>query len=96
MKTRIVNSKDLDINCWSALRYLDSCEDCDKVDKCKLEEGRRGRLRKAAKKFIAETEKFQTALNKNDAVIFAPDLIIAAKNILEDLTKTRHPDIKKS
>ncbi|GAG30251.1 unnamed protein product, partial [marine sediment metagenome] len=33
MKNRIINSKDLDINCWSALRYTDSCEDCDKVDK---------------------------------------------------------------
>jgi len=94
MKTRIVSSKDLDLGCWSALRFCDSCEDCDKVDTCKLEEGKRGRLRKATEKFIAETKKFQATLNKEKLVIFSPNLITASQNILENLNKTRHPDIK--
>ena len=44
MKHKVISSKDLDIRCWSALRHLDSCEDCDRVQRCKLPEGRQGRI----------------------------------------------------
>ena len=63
MKTKIISSKDLDINCWSALRYLDSCEDCNRVQQCDLPEGKKGRITILNNK-IAEAEKEIIRLKK--------------------------------
>lgn len=96
MKTRIVNSKDLDINCWSARRYTDSCEDCNNVKICELEEGKRGRLRKKLKKAIEETEKLQFIFDeelKLDATNL-DETIAKIKSKLDILNQSRHPDIK--
>ena len=100
MKTRIVNSKDLDLICMSALRYCDSCEDCDKVDKCELEEGVRGRVKKRARKDIEKANEFLKTFTdhpESDAVASAAKKIIAnAKRVLKKLEQTRHPDIEES
>ena len=45
IQIKIVNSKDLDIKCWSALRYLEHCELCYKVKKCKLPEAIAGNIK---------------------------------------------------
>ena len=45
MKHKIISSKDLDIRCWSPMRYLDSCEDCQRVERCNLPEGNKGRIK---------------------------------------------------
>jgi hypothetical protein len=36
MKFKIIKVKDLDIKCWSSLRYLGKCKSCEKFAKCKI------------------------------------------------------------
>lgn len=42
MKSKTVNIKDLGTDCWSAKRFTGGCYECDKVQTCKLKEGRLG------------------------------------------------------
>ena len=71
MKYKIISFSDLDINCWSAMRYLDSCEDCIQIRYppfCKLPEGIRGKIKfldnkiSEAKEEIKKLRKEQHAL----------------------------------
>lgn len=45
MKTKVIKSSELDINCWSPMRYLDGCHMCWRVHKCKLLPAKEGRAR---------------------------------------------------
>jgi len=45
MEIKIINSKDLDLKCLSALRYLEHCELCYKVKTCKLPEAVAGKIK---------------------------------------------------
>ena len=45
MKARIVKSSELKFGCWSLLRYTDSCEQCNKVMRCRYPESRAARIR---------------------------------------------------
>ena len=44
MKVRILKSSELKEGCWSPLRYLDECSQCDKCFYCQHDEGAAGRL----------------------------------------------------
>lgn len=63
MKVKIIKSSELREGCWSALRYLGECVQCDKCFHCKHEEAAIGRLTRRKQKIerlkaeIAETEK---------------------------------------
>lgn len=57
MKHTIVSSKDLDIKCWSALRYLDECNNCNRVQKCELPEGKKGQIKLLTKQILETKEK---------------------------------------
>ena len=69
MKHKIISSSDLDINCWSADRYLDCCENCQRVTQCDLPEGNKGRIKiidnkiTEAKKKIAKWKKEKSSLS---------------------------------
>jgi len=45
MKVAIVSSKNLGLDCWSPKRFLGSCDQCDKVMRCKLPEARAGKIK---------------------------------------------------
>lgn len=45
MKYAIISSKDLGPDCWSPKRFLNSCEDCDQIKKCKLPEAIKGQIK---------------------------------------------------
>ena len=68
MKTAIVSSKQLaDCKCWSAKRFVDSCEDCNRVMRCKLLEGIKGQkrvLRERIKRAEAQIKRWTTMLDK--------------------------------
>lgn len=59
MKHRVINSKDLDLKCMSALRYLDECDNCDKVQRCELPEGKKGQIKLLSKKILETKEKLR-------------------------------------
>jgi len=67
MKTAIVSSKDLTPECWSALRFVGGCEDCQRVMRCKLKEGTIGQkrvLRERIKKAKAQIRRWVKLLDK--------------------------------
>jgi len=67
MKTAIISSKNLTPECWSALRYTDSCEDCHRVMQCKLLEGIKGQkrvLRERIKRAEAQIKRWIELLDK--------------------------------
>jgi hypothetical protein len=45
MKIAIVKASQLGVDCWSALRFTGSCDQCERVEKCKLPEARIGRIK---------------------------------------------------
>lgn len=59
----IIQSSQLDLDCWSADRFVGKCYRCDRVSHCKLPEAKPGRLRiaeqrvEAAKLKLAEEKK---------------------------------------
>ena len=56
MKHRVIDSKDLDLKCISALRYLDSCDECNRVQKCELPEAVHGQLKLINEKALKTEE----------------------------------------
>jgi len=67
MKIKIINSKNLDLKCLSALRYLGHCELCNRVKSCKLPEGIDGYIKFIETQIINlknEIKEKQTEINK--------------------------------
>lgn len=60
MKHTVISSKDLDIRCWSALRYLDSCDECNRVQKCELPEGKKGQIKLLSSQILETKEKLRS------------------------------------
>jgi len=95
MKTRVIKFSDLeDCKCWSALRYLDSCERCKEVNHCKLSEAGRGRKRLSLCYIIKEVELL--AKKYPELADMYECTLIKAEASLKALELSRHPDIKEA
>lgn len=62
--TSVVTIGKIDIQCLSALCYTGQCQDCDRVQWCKLPEAHDGRLWLAAYKVAHRAEDLITALGE--------------------------------
>lgn len=64
MRYKVINSSEMDTVCMSALRYTDSCEQCDKVTTCKLDASLKGKYTIACTKSTKATAMAVAALRK--------------------------------
>ena len=73
MKVGIVKASQLkEKECWSPLRFLDACDDCKKVERCKWPESSFGRIRVLKRKLIAQKLKvteLEARLRKDGACL---------------------------
>ena len=62
MRHKVINSKDLGIDCWSSKRFFDLCDKCDRVHRCKLPESKFGRIKIAKMKVKLAKEIYTKAI----------------------------------
>jgi len=62
-------SSELGIDCWSALKTFDKCYACERVERCKLPEAKKGRLILAANRVLKETEILTKRVNDLESII---------------------------
>lgn len=60
MKVKIIKSSELG-QCWSALRHMDKCADCDKIRYCKLPDADKGRVVLAERIVINAKKNYEDA-----------------------------------
>lgn len=63
MKVATVKLSDLGTACWSAQRFTGECSECKRVENCKLDEAKAGRIEKLSR-MIADKKAELLALDK--------------------------------
>ena len=59
MKHKISSKELTDGKCWSAKRFLESCDECINVQKCELPEGKEGHIKLLSKEILETKEKLR-------------------------------------